>query len=192
VSLNMLHAGILLNLGLLYKSVTDVEAELKLPSQQVLALFNKTIRKITTAIRALQTAAEEASLTKDIAAKQKADRESSAGSSSSRQGMGSLDKELAASGDKVSKELKRKQQELLSSIDLQQYAVGGTDADWEGALDSSGPKANVSLKKKDQGPAEPKKGGGKDKGGGGGGDKGQKGDSAGHKHKKQKKSHDKH
>jgi len=50
---------ILAGLGLQRKSVDDLEKELGLPSSQILALFNKTVRKITAVYHSLQESAIE-------------------------------------------------------------------------------------------------------------------------------------
>ena len=52
VPVSYAQAAILLTLGLQQRDVTAVEAALSLPSSQVLALFNKTVRKLHGALRA--------------------------------------------------------------------------------------------------------------------------------------------
>ncbi len=47
LKLSYAQAAILIGLGLQYKHIDNVSAELKLPASQALALFNKAIRKIT-------------------------------------------------------------------------------------------------------------------------------------------------
>jgi N-acetyltransferase 10 len=42
-----------------------------------------------------------------------------------------LDEEMETAGKTVTEELQRKQKEMLGSIDMMQYAVGGTDKDWD-------------------------------------------------------------
>lgn len=56
VSLSPAQSAILMSLGLQHKSVTALEKELSLPSSQILALFNKVIRKISTLLQNLEVA----------------------------------------------------------------------------------------------------------------------------------------
>jgi hypothetical protein len=55
-------AAILLTLGLQQREVSDLQQELNLPSNQVLALFNKAIRKLHGHLRAVKEAAVERQL----------------------------------------------------------------------------------------------------------------------------------
>jgi hypothetical protein len=55
-------AAILLTLGLQQREVSDLQQELNLPSNQVLALFNKAIRKLHGHLRAAKEAAVERQL----------------------------------------------------------------------------------------------------------------------------------
>ena len=51
LKLSYAQAAIFIGMGLQYKHVDDVSAELKLPASQSLALFNKAVRKIATNFR---------------------------------------------------------------------------------------------------------------------------------------------
>ena len=42
-----------------------------------------------------------------------------------------LDEEMEEAGRAVTEELQRKQREMLGSIDMLQYAVGGSDKEWD-------------------------------------------------------------
>jgi len=57
-----LQAAILLTLGLQQREVSDLQQELGLPSNQVLALFNKAIRKLHGHLKAAKEAAVERQL----------------------------------------------------------------------------------------------------------------------------------
>jgi hypothetical protein len=57
-----IQAAILLTLGLQQREVSDLQQELNLPSNQVLALFNKAIRKLHGHLRAVKEAAVERQL----------------------------------------------------------------------------------------------------------------------------------
>ncbi|KAK5195457.1 N-acetyltransferase 10 [Exophiala xenobiotica] len=62
VSLSGVQQSILLAIGLQRKDLTDVEKELNLPSNQLLAMFVKVVRKVSTAFRGLISGAVEAEL----------------------------------------------------------------------------------------------------------------------------------
>lgn len=62
VSLSGVQQSILLAIGLQRKDLTDVEKELNLPSNQLLAMFVKVVRKVSTTFRAVISGAVEASL----------------------------------------------------------------------------------------------------------------------------------
>lgn len=57
VSLSPAQSAILMSLGLQHKSVGMLEKELSLPSNQILALFNKVVRKISTLLTNLEVSA---------------------------------------------------------------------------------------------------------------------------------------
>lgn len=62
VNLSGVQQSILLAIGLQRKDLSDVEKELNLPSNQLLAMFVKVVRKVSTAFRAVISGAVEASL----------------------------------------------------------------------------------------------------------------------------------
>jgi N-acetyltransferase 10 len=62
VSLSGVQQSILLAIGLQRKDLSDVEKELNLPSNQLLAMFVKIIRKVSTSFRAVVSGAVEAEL----------------------------------------------------------------------------------------------------------------------------------
>ena len=60
-----------------------------------------------------------------------------------------VDEDLEKAGNEVLDELKAKQRELIDSLDLSKYAIGGTDDDWAAAEQrvkslSSGKKTGVN------------------------------------------------
>ena len=54
VNLSRLQMAVLICLGLQHKNVDDLATEFRLPSTQVLALFNKAVRKLVTAMNKIQ------------------------------------------------------------------------------------------------------------------------------------------
>ncbi|KAA1106649.1 hypothetical protein PGT21_036803 [Puccinia graminis f. sp. tritici] len=129
-------SSILLSLGLQRKSVEEIESEIKLPVSQTLALFVKVIRKLTKAIQELQKAKFSSQLTKTIEHTHSTSATSEP-QSSEKLSTVSLKKtsEAKANGNlpQVPERLKEQQRELIDSLDLNQYAVGGDESEWEQA-----------------------------------------------------------
>ena len=114
-------------------------AELGLPTSQMLALFNKAIRKMGAALRAV----EEASVGAALPGQGAADAAGSALRPMAGLSLGEeLDAGAAESLRALRKEQERKQAEWLQEVEggdeLARYAVRGSDADWEAALGGAG------------------------------------------------------
>jgi N-acetyltransferase 10 len=132
VSLSGVQRAILLAIGLQRKAVDDLEKELNLPVAQVLAMFIKTIKKFTNAFRTVERAAAEKELPPEP-------RQTGNGDMNGDKFMPlerDLGEEIEEAGDEVVSALKEKQRELINSLDLEKYALGGTDEDWTDALSS--------------------------------------------------------
>ncbi|KAL8278179.1 hypothetical protein RQP46_009352 [Phenoliferia psychrophenolica] len=128
VKLSGIQSSILLSLGLQRKPVEDVETELSIPVAQSLALFVKTIRKMTKSLQDIQKA--------DIARTLPNERGSIStilpplAGASTAGGERGIAAELQEAGDEVLKQLREQQREVIDSLDLKQYAVGGDKDDW--------------------------------------------------------------
>ncbi|KAM0746787.1 putative nucleolus protein [Meredithblackwellia eburnea MCA 4105] len=134
VKLSGIQSSILLSLGLQRKQVEDVEKELSVPVAQSLALFVKTIRKMTKSLEDIQ----KADISRTIPTAQQAVASAKALPEVSRatvQGENGLAAELEDAGDEVLQQLKEQQREVINSLDLKQYAIGGDDDDWAKAQD---------------------------------------------------------
>lgn len=132
-----LHAAILLGLGLQYKPVEALVNELQMPSHQILALFNKAVRRLTGAIRAVQEQSVEAEMASNATDKRNAAMLGGMSSLPLR-----LEEEMETSAKESLQRLKGQQEELLQSLDVMQYAVKGSLEEWEEVLRDS-----KSLKK---------------------------------------------
>jgi N-acetyltransferase 10 len=132
VSLSGVQRAILLAIGLQRKAVDDLEKELNLPVAQVLAMFIKTIKKFTNAFREIERAAAEKELPQELRDTGNGDVNGDKFIPLERD----LDEEMEEAGDAVVSALKEKQRELINSLDLEKYALGGTDEDWTDALSS--------------------------------------------------------
>ena len=142
----------------------SLSAELGLPVSQLLALFNKLMRKLVAPLQAEAAKAEEASLPAPSAARE---------ASAHLQPLGGvqLGDELQQGADaslaKMQDEAARKQQEWLEDGALARYEIKGTEEDWEEALAGrGGPVTGVlSVRSSKEGEAKKRKlgGGGKAK-----------------------------
>ncbi|KAI5481826.1 hypothetical protein MNV49_000103 [Pseudohyphozyma bogoriensis] len=128
VKLSGVQSSILLSLGLQRKTVEDVESELSLPVAQSLALFVKTIRKMTRSLQEIQKA--DIASTLPAAASQ---AQLPANVPIAVGGGQAIANELQEEGDAVLKQLKEQQREVIDSLDLKSYAIGGDKDEWAAA-----------------------------------------------------------
>ncbi|CAG8572579.1 17882_t:CDS:10 [Dentiscutata erythropus] len=163
VVLSGVQSSILLGIGLQRKSIDDLEKELTLPAAQVLALFMKIIRKFSTYFRSLEVSAiqEEIPHETTVIKKKVATTEITAIEENVTNPQidddaawdpvsKTLSEDLDEAGDEVMKQLKEKQRELIDSLDLSKYAIGGSAEGWEAAESqikalTLGKKSNLSV-----------------------------------------------
>ncbi|CAG8666700.1 4173_t:CDS:2 [Acaulospora morrowiae] len=151
VKLSGVQSSILLGIGLQRKDIDDLEKELSLPSTQILALFIKIVRKISTYFRSLETAAmqeipEETAVIKKKKAIKLMDGDVTP-NSTLQDDRGeeedaeaswdpvpkTLEDDLEEAGDNIMKQMREKQRELINSLDLSKYAITGSSQVWEEA-----------------------------------------------------------
>ncbi|KAK5992723.1 RNA cytidine acetyltransferase [Cladobotryum mycophilum] len=129
---------ILLAIGLQRKDVDEVAQELSLPSSQLLAMFIKILRKVTTHFGSLVTAAVDAQLPR--AGNIGVSREDASGAHDDEVVDDrfvplklSLNDELEEGGDEALNTLRQKQREMIDSLPLDQYEIDGDAPAWEDA-----------------------------------------------------------
>jgi N-acetyltransferase 10 len=119
------------------KHARRVEASLNLPANQVLALFNKAMRKIHSFLKGQSVKAVEATMPRiqEVTMVPHA--------------VG-LDEDLEGIAKEVTDDMKKKQQALMSALgDIEQYAINSTEGEWSSVLDGKTPKTGmVSIKGK--------------------------------------------
>ena len=146
VNLSYGQAAILVCLGLQHKTIDDVKGTLDLPANQVLALFNKSVRKMHGLLRAKKEAAVERSLPKVMPVHMLPHVQD-------------LDDDLEEAADEV----KAKIRETLAG-QLEEYAIEAGDDEIAQALGNKVPGTGVvSLKSKAKSPRTPQQTPGKDK-----------------------------
>jgi len=108
-------------LGLQYKNIDTVAAELEIQPNQVLALFNKALRKVVRHFLELEEVAEDKLLAKGD---DNIDMQPTAIT---------LEEDLAEIDQDTKKMLDEKQKNLISELALPEYAIQGDNKDWEAA-----------------------------------------------------------
>jgi len=131
IHLSLVQCSILLSLGLQHKTVEDIEKDIELPVSQTLALLNRTIRKF------VQTFNEV--LEKDVEATMAERKEVSMEPTRM-----SLDATLKEAGQQFKAEHKKNVASLVGA-DLAQYAIKGSDTDWQEVIKGTS-KTVVSVK----------------------------------------------
>ncbi|KXH48293.1 hypothetical protein CSAL01_05658 [Colletotrichum salicis] len=162
IKLTGVQQAILLAIGLQRKDMDVISSELSLPSSQLLAMFIKILRKITTHFGSLVNAAVEAEL--PSATKIGVSRENASGVHDDEVVdkkfaplETSLEDELEEGGDEALAKLRRKQRELIDSLPLDQYEVDGDAPAWAEAEQAvkDGKTGVVSVKGKSKRKAGP-------------------------------------
>ncbi|GKT64836.1 nucleolar ATPase [Colletotrichum tofieldiae] len=153
IKLTGVQQAILLAIGLQRKDMDVISQELSLPSSQLLAMFIKILRKITSHFGGLVNAAVEAELPRADAIG--VSRENASGAHDDEVVdkrfaplETSLEDELEEGGDEALAKLRKKQRELIDSLPLDQYEVDGDAPAWAEAEQAikEGKSGVVSVK----------------------------------------------
>ena len=141
-TLSFVQAAILLVLGLQQRDVSDAEAALGLPSAQVLALFNKAVRKLHGVLRAAAERRVEASLP--------AWERGRGGGPAMQAHATGVDEDLEAGGAEAAEAMRAQAAEMFAGIDMAQFEIKGRDEDWDAALAGGKPPKTgmLSVKRK--------------------------------------------
>uniref|UniRef100_A0A0N5CEW9 RNA cytidine acetyltransferase n=1 Tax=Strongyloides papillosus TaxID=174720 RepID=A0A0N5CEW9_STREA len=128
IDLTVLQSAILIALGLQHKNIEDVSKEINIPVNQLLALYSKTIRKISDYLDELcLNSIEEQIITKDP-------KDKVIGDSKSK--LDSLEEELSKAADEIKERQKRDKDNMRKELSDQfaKYAIQGNDEEWDSAL----------------------------------------------------------
>ncbi|KAL2358122.1 GNAT acetyltransferase 2-domain-containing protein [Cryomyces antarcticus] len=171
VKLSGVQTSLLLAIGLQRKTLEDVEKELGVPSSQLLAMFIKVVRKVSTHFRGLvegavtqgmpdvvDTAADgDDDVETGVDAEAANDRGSAAEKQNTKHRFQplaqNLDEELAEGGNEVKKAEKERMRAMIDALPLDRYEIPST-ADWAPAErliqsnTSTGTAKTVSVKSK--------------------------------------------
>eukprot|EP00938_MAST-03A_sp_MAST-3A-sp1_P007187 g7187.t1 len=136
VSLSQVQAAVLLGVGLQHKTVHELSEELNLPSRQLFAMFNKSMRKTYKYLQSVVESEIEA----EVAPRVRRAMENEAEQRENVKPLKSMERELSQAGKIETQKIKDKQNsmvEALEAADLMQYAVGGSEEQWSNALQSA-------------------------------------------------------
>ncbi|CED84392.1 duf699-domain-containing protein [Phaffia rhodozyma] len=212
LTLSPTQASILLGLGLQRKSIEEVAVELPaggLPVNQALALFIKSIRKLSSNLQTLQKKSIESTLAPERSAAEVFNSISSSTNGGKEKAKGatdwkpiemSVEDELKEAGTEEERKLREMKREMINSLDLKQYEIDSTETDWTAAqahVDALTSQANepgkgrslstvVSVKSTNPAPGAGSADGNQNSNGKSGGDKKRKADDIGGGKKKKK------
>lgn len=141
VSLSAVQTVLLLGQGLQHKTIDALEAEMNVEGRQLLALFNKAMRKMVRSLRGILERDAEQEMAPALQAAQAAQ----AGRAMAPVAQ-TLAQDLDEGGSSARKQLSAQQQAVLSGVDLEEYAVGGDDRAWAEALSGRGATGVVSVR----------------------------------------------
>ena len=138
VKLTGVQSSILLAVGLQRKDLSDVEKELSLPSTQLLAMFIKIMRKLSSHFAQLVAGAIEAELPqRENIGVSRADASAAHDDEVVDERFVELemdlDQELEEGGDEAMRALREKQRELIDALPLDQYEVATDAPGWQQA-----------------------------------------------------------
>lgn len=148
-ALSSLQSALLCGIGLQNRTVDTLKAELGLPSNQVLAMFNKAVRKLSVALNGIVEEDEKARLLSGTG-RMEAERQAQKMRDVSRQTL----EEDAEEGAKTAMAQLNSQTsslppEIMHDEEIMQYSVKGTDEEWSSALKNKhdvGSSANVQIR----------------------------------------------
>lgn len=130
IDMSVAQQVILLAFGVQHKTIEDISADLSLHTTQVHGLLNRTVRKLTTYLtNIIEKAVENTIAVRDVNMEPVSQ---------------SLDDELEEAAQKI-KEKQMEDLKKLKEMDFSEFAIKGSEDDWEKAL-HSGRKTLVSIK----------------------------------------------
>jgi N-acetyltransferase 10 len=139
--LSAVQQALLTGLGLQHKTVDDLATELELPASQLLGLFNRCVRKLSTTLKQVL----EGGIEQQIKSAQLENGGDKLGAP--LPDLGTELQEVVEELETKQKKTKEKNKEIFMSQDLSQYAIKGSDKEWGKALgDTKKGKNVISVK----------------------------------------------
>merc|ERR1712066_1098451 len=141
--LSAVQLAILVGQGLQHKTVDDLTAELELPASQLLALFNRSIRKLSGVLRKIM----EGGIEEKLSVMEN-------GLGKKVESLPSLNTELAEAAVELESKQKEEARELFVNKNLSEYVIKGSETEWSEALQGGKSVNHVSLKTGEKRPVE--------------------------------------
>jgi len=141
--LSAVQLAILAGLGLQHKTVDQLTTELELPASQLLALFNRSIRKLSSVLRKIMEGGIEEKLSAV---------ESGLGKKVSS--LPSLGAELSEAAEEMEEKQKAEARDLFVNKNLSEYVIKGSESEWSDALQGGKSVNHISLKTGEKRPVE--------------------------------------
>ncbi|KAF2013434.1 N-acetyltransferas-like protein [Aaosphaeria arxii CBS 175.79] len=136
VKMSGVQNALLLSIGLQRKEFSDVEKEMGLNSSQLLAMFVKVMRKISTAFRGIVEGAVEQSMPQVMEVDENGVDGDADGDAEARKFQPleqTLDDELQEAGDEIDRLEKERARSLIDALPLEKYEIGSGATDWTDA-----------------------------------------------------------
>ncbi|KAL4866807.1 hypothetical protein BDV12DRAFT_129648 [Aspergillus spectabilis] len=153
VKLSPVQQIILISIGLQRKTFDDVEKETTVQSSQLLAMFLKIVRKLSTHFRSLQESAVADTLPAEVpTAEAAADAHDEVVDERFKPLETSLDDELREGGEAINAEMREKQRALIDALPLDKYEINNGTVGWDEAEKQirAGGAGTVSVKSSKQ------------------------------------------
>eukprot|EP00560_Eucampia_antarctica_P009678 CAMPEP_0197829854 /NCGR_PEP_ID=MMETSP1437-20131217/6397_1 /TAXON_ID=49252 ORGANISM="Eucampia antarctica, Strain CCMP1452" /NCGR_SAMPLE_ID=MMETSP1437 /ASSEMBLY_ACC=CAM_ASM_001096 /LENGTH=1131 /DNA_ID=CAMNT_0043431849 /DNA_START=35 /DNA_END=3430 /DNA_ORIENTATION=+ len=155
LKLSSLQGAILCGIGLQSKTVDGITSELHIPSNQILAMFNKGIRKLSIGLNNI-IEENEKSLLLGGEARAKAEKQAAKLRDVSRQ---TLDEDAKEGAEAVMATLQQQASssslpaEIVKDNDIMQYAIKGSNKEWKDALidQKMDSKGTIQIRSKNKG-----------------------------------------
>ncbi|GAA5987747.1 hypothetical protein JCM11641_006516 [Rhodosporidiobolus odoratus] len=129
-----LQSQILCGMGLQRKSADDLSPEFDLPAPQILVSFEHAMKSLSRALKDILSEDAARSIPSEEAAAAAAARLlPTPNAENNGTGKAEIAKELEEEGNEVLKKLKEEQRGVIDSLDLKQYAIGGSKDEWAAA-----------------------------------------------------------
>lgn len=141
-NLSLVQAAILVAIGLQRKSIEELEKDIQLPPNQILAMFNKIVKKIISLLEEVNVHQmnkimfenNNGTVDESVVAKLQPLKQS-------------LEDELNEASRKVKQDEQELKKQLMSNIDLKQYEIKGSEKEWVDALKLPPNSSYVSVKR---------------------------------------------
>ncbi|CCF60285.1 hypothetical protein KAFR_0J02210 [Kazachstania africana CBS 2517] len=135
VNLSGVQSAILLAIGLQRKSIDSITKELKLPSNQIIAMFAKIIRKFSLYFRQLLSESIDQNLPKRTDEKIAEMNGEEVKSYNAAEALDQLDEDLEEAGTEANRAMREKQKELINSLKLDKYTISDNINEWDSNKD---------------------------------------------------------